>query len=347
MPDGTAMPDLNSLDFPAFRARAPWLNGDLQTLRNTAVGSVRRLAPTLDNAPGDRLTIALGDGDALVAAVTRPERQTDRPLAVLIHGLTGCEDSAYMRMSAASLVSQGYPVLRLNLRGAGPSRPLCRGQYHAGRSEDLAAALAGLPAKLTDAGIVAVGFSLGGNMLLKYLGERGREAGLLAATSISAPIDLAATQRCMMRPRNRLYHRYVLARMKREAGEPASDLPDTLKEKMRHARSVYEFDDWIVAPRNGFGTADNYYEQCGSQAFLAGIRVPTLIIHGRDDPWIPAVMYDSQDWANMPALRLLMAPGGGHVGFHGQGAPMSWHDRCLLHFFDTVQTIKRAASTAA
>jgi hypothetical protein len=250
-------------------------------------------------------------------------------------------------LSAVALLDRGYPVVRLNLRGAGPSRPLCKGLYHAGRSEDFAAALNGLPNDLTDAGLVAVGYSLGANMLLKYLGERGSNAGVSAAISISAPIDLAATQQCMMRPRNRLYHRYVLARMKHEAAAPASDLSDRQKETMRRARSVYEFDDWLVAPRNGFGTADTYYEQCAAQGFLAGIDVPTLVIHGRDDPWIPAEMYDRQNWVDRPALRLLMAPGGGHVGFHGQGSLMSWHDRCLLKFLAAVQSSSRAASTAA
>jgi len=347
MPDGTVISDLALLDFPSFRARLPWLNGDLQTIRNTALDGFRRLAPTLDRLPSERLMIPLDDGDTLVAAVSRPSEHTGRPLVVLVHGLTGCEDSPYMRLTATALLDRGHPVLRLNLRGAGASRSLCRGQYHAGRSEDLGAVLAALPDDLTADGVVAVGYSLGANVLLKYLGELGRDAGLVAAVSISAPIDLKATQLCMMRVRNRLYHRYVLARMKHEATQPASDLSDQMKDKMRSARSVFDFDDWIVAPRNGFGTAENYYRQCGSQAYLAGIKVPTLIIHGRDDPWIPASMYDRQNWPEVPYLRLLMASGGGHVGFHGQGGPMSWHDQCLLRFFDAVQSIRRAASTAA
>ncbi|MEM8589745.1 MAG: alpha/beta fold hydrolase [Pseudomonadota bacterium] len=336
-----------ALQFPPFRARLPWLTGDLQTIRNTAVGGMRSLASELDRFAADRLTIDLSGGDKLVATLNRSVTVTDRPLAILIHGLTGCEDSPYIRVSALALLAQGYPVLRLNLRGAGLSQPLCRGLYHAGRTEDLAAVMAALPDAMSRYGVVAVGYSLGGNMLLKYLGECGADAGLSAAVAVSAPIDLSATERCMARMRNLPYHRYVLNRMKAEALAPPSDLLDDQRAKIRRASSVYAFDDWFVAPRNGFGTADRYYEICSSKAYLAGIRVPTLIIHGSDDPWIPPEMYCEPDWPNLPFLRLLMASGGGHVGFHGAGGRLPWHDRCSQLFFDAVQASKRAASTAA
>ena len=339
--------DLAALQFPPFRARLPWLTGDLQTIRNTAVGSVRSLASELDGLTAEKLIIDLSGDDKLVATLNRPTFATDRPLAILVHGLTGCEDSPYIRVSALGLLAQGYPVLRLNLRGAGLSQPLCRGLYHAGRTEDLAAVMTALPDEMARYGVVAVGYSLGGNMLLKYLGERGADAGLSATVTVSAPIDLSATERCMARRRNLPYHRFVLNRMKAEAMAPPSDLSDDQRAKIRRASSVYEFDDWFVAPRNGFGTADRYYEICSSKAYLASIRVPTLIIHGSDDPWIPAQMYREPDWPNLPFLRLLMAPGGGHVGFHGAGGRMPWHDRCLQLFVDAVHASKRAASTAA
>lgn len=339
--------NLAELRFPTFRPRLPWLTGDLQTIRNTAVSSVRPLASELDRFATEKLTFDLSGGDKLVTTLNRPATATDRPLAILIHGLTGCEDSPYVRLSAVGLLAKGYPVLRLNLRGAGLSQPLCRELYHAGRTEDLAAVMAALPDEMARYGVVAVGYSLGGNMLLKYLGERGADAGLSAAVTVSAPIDLSATERCMARLRNRPYHRYVLSRMQREALAPPSDLSEDQKTKIRRASSVYEFDDWFVAPRNGFGTADRYYEICSSRAYLAGVRVPTLIIHGSDDPWIPAEMYREPDWPNLPLLRLLMAHGGGHVGFHGSGDRAPWHDHCSRLFFDAVQASKRAASTAA
>ncbi|MEM7442875.1 MAG: alpha/beta fold hydrolase [Pseudomonadota bacterium] len=278
------------------------------------------------------MKFAMDDGDVLVAALHRPEEASHRPLVILIHGLAGCEDSPYMRVTSLGLLAHGYPVLRLNLRGSGPSRPLCHGQYHAGRSEDFAAVLAALPDDLAGNGVIAIGYSLGGNMLLKHLGEQGASCGLLGAVTVSGPIDLKATLLAMLKPRNRLYHHHMLGLMKREVVAPASDLSAAERDTVRRARTVYEFDDWVVAPRHGFGRADRYYEQCSAKNHLSGICVPTLIIHGRNDPWVPAAMFDEVPWQSVPLIRLLMASGGGHLGFHGLGNHAPWHDRCIIRF---------------
>ena len=115
----------------AFRERAPWLGGDLQTLRNT----VRGTPPDLPG--GERLLLPMPDGDRLAARLDRRAAPAARPLAALVHGLTGSEASGYAVVSTRHLVGQGWPVLRLNLRGALPSRPTAAGHYHAGRTEDL------------------------------------------------------------------------------------------------------------------------------------------------------------------------------------------------------------------
>jgi hypothetical protein len=227
----------------------------------------------------------------------------------------------YLVRSAEHFLAAGHPVLRLNLRGAGPSRAHCSRQYHAGRSGDLHAAVAGLdPGWMAD-GCVAIGFSLGGNLLLKALGEWGATAPLAAAVSVSASIDLAASCRRIMSARNSPYHRYLLRKLQRQAHEP----PPT--------RSLYEFDDRVVAPRNGFVNADDYYARCSASGFLGGIRIPTLLIHALDDPWIPAELYTRLDWSKHPALTPLLPRGGGHVGFHARDAEAAWHDRAAQQFF--------------
>jgi len=326
--------------YPRFLARPPWWGGDLQTIRNY----LRQPTIALDPYPAEPLEFPMADGsgDTLVATLNRPlAPESPRPLVILIHGLTGCEASTYMRASARHLLGRGHPVLRLNLRGAGPSRPRCRLQYHAGRSEDLRTVVGCMDGRLAANGIVIVGFSLGGNMLLKYLGEQGRRAPLLGAASVSAPIDLKATQLRLMQRRNRRYHDHLLARMKQEIAAPDSMLTDLERAALGTTSSVYEFDDRVVAPRNNFANADDYYARCSAKNLLGEIRVPTLLIHARNDPWIPANAYLSFDWTSNPRLTSLLPKGGGHVGFHGFGSFVPWHDRCIAGFVDQL-TVARA-----
>jgi predicted alpha/beta-fold hydrolase len=325
-----------ALDFDPFKPRAPWWGGDLQTLRNFLVRSLVRL----EQFPSERIELPLADGsgDRLVGALSRPMAPPPRklPLAILIHGLGGCEESFYLLKSAAHLVAQGYMVLRLNLRGAGPSRPLCRLQYHAGRTEDFADALAALPVELTAAGVVAVGYSLGGNMLLKYLGERGAAAALRAAVAVSAPLDLVETARHIQRWRNAAYQRYLLWHMQRESLAPGAEVSDGERRAIRSARTIWEFDDRFTAPRNGYDGAETYYARNGCGPFLDGVAVPTLVIQALDDPWIPNTPYLTYEWAGNRSLVPLLPAHGGHVGFQGSDRRLAWHDKCVGRFLAAV-----------
>jgi predicted alpha/beta-fold hydrolase len=323
-------------DLP-WKPRAPWWGADLQTLRNVLVGPRIDLSPW----PAQRLLLAMrdGSGDRLAAALHRPARAT-RPAVLLIHGLGGCEDSVYMQASAAHHLARGHPVVRLSLRGAGPSRATCRLQYHAGRTRDIAEAIAALPPDLVRGGLFAVGYSLGGNALLKLLGEGGAgevpHPPILAAASVSAPIDLRRAAHRFLHPRNRLYQRWMLARLKREASAPGAAISPAERAAVRRARSVVAFDEHFVAPRNGFAGAEDYYARCSAGPLLDAIRTPTLLIHAADDPWIPADSYRARDWRRNPALTLAMTAGGGHVGFHGAGDATPWHDRRIGAYFDAV-----------
>lgn len=316
--------------FPIFLPRPPWLGGDLQTLRN----HLRRIVVPLDGFSEERVEFAMPDGDRLVATLDRPAAETGRPLVLLLHGLSGWQDSIYLRRSARHLLEQGYPTLRLNLRGAGPSGPLCRQSYHAGRTEDLHAALMQLDGRLAGNGLFAVGFSLGGNLLLKYLGEQGRRALFLGAASVSAPILPKQAQLRIMRRRNAAYHRRLLEGVKADFGRPNADLPAALRAALPGIRTIYEFDDHLVAPVNGFADAEDYYARTASLPYLAKIAVPTLVIHARNDPWIPAKPYLEFGWQKNPKLVPLLPRGGGHVGFHALGHAAPWHDRCIGRFFE-------------
>jgi len=319
--------------FPSFNPRAPWLGADLQTLRNVLRGPSFALP---EEPVGLALVLPLSDGsgDRLAARLHAAETPRDgAPLIVLVHGLGGTSESAYIKVTTAHLLSLGYPVLQLNLRGAGASRPMCREQYHAGRTADLRDAIAALPAGTVRDGIVVVGYSLGGNMILKYAAEHG---GLRGAVSISAPIDLAAASRRFLHPRNRFYLMYLLGKMKQETLDTEEGISDEERAIVPGLRSILEYDEQIVAPRNGYASAADYYAQNHARQFLAEIALPTLVIHALDDPWIPARTYTDYPWSKNSRLVPLLARTGGHVGFHARGTRIPWHDQCLEVFLEAL-----------
>lgn len=312
-----------------FRVRAPWWGADLQTLRNVLVDQGTPI-------PGERLLIETSDGcgDRLQAVLNRPASPQAKPLVFMVHGLSGCEDSAYMLHAARYWLERGHAVLRLNLRGAGPSRQTCRTHFHAGRSEDIAAGLAAVPADLATHGIVAIGFSIGGNCLLKHAGEAGDDTAVAAFATVSAPIDLVATSAHIGRPRAWPYQRFLLTNFVAEClGEGAAFSPQE-REILRGARDFRELDDRFVAPRHGFDGVDDYYRRARAINVMAGIRRPTLVLHAADDPVVPAHSLVDYDWAQNRMLTPLVTRTGGHVGFHARGG--AWHLAALERFFRAV-----------
>ncbi|WP_291297033.1 YheT family hydrolase [Elioraea sp.] len=305
-----------------FSPRFPWLTGDLQTLRDT----LRRDPP--DPGPFIRLWLALPDNDALSAAWHEGK---GRETVVLVHGLTGCEDGVHIRRSAAFWRQRGHGVLRLNLRGSRPSMPCSRKPYNAGAGDDILAALRGLPKEAITPGLVLIGVSLGGTQVFDALAREGDAPSLpiVAAATVCAPVDLAATSARMMAPRNAVYHGWLLRRMKQDAALLARHLPPALLAAAKAARSVRTFDDGYVAPLSGYAGADDYYARCSLAPKLARIRAALLCLTAADDPWVPAVTYAAVDWASNPRVTPLVAPGGGHVGFHDSSRDGSWADRTI------------------
>jgi uncharacterized protein len=317
-----------SPDIPAFQERPPWLGADLQTLRNFLCGGLS------DLPGGERLLLPMRDGDRLAARLDQPAQSRARPLVVLIHGVAGSEVSVNIVTTARRLVAAGWPVLRLNLRGSPPSRPTCAGRYHGGRTEDLAEALRRLPAGLTRHGVFLVGHSLGGGLVVKFMGEGRRSIPLLGAVAVSAPLDFAATCARMMTARNFAYQKYVLDALKREALAPGAALTAAERSVIAEAKNVFEFDDRFVAPHFGYRDAPHYYEENEPRRFLAAIRRPTLIVHALDDPWIPGESYEAVDWRRLPRIETALSPGGGHLGFHGRGSSIAWHDRVTIGWLE-------------
>lgn len=320
-------------ELPPFTQRFPWWGGDLQTLATALIDVPSSLAP----GTSERLRVTLNDGDTMLAMLDRPVKpQAGKPLVLLIHGVPGSETAPYMLRMSGYLLDKGYRVLRLNMRGAGPSRATCGGQYSAGSSRDLAELIGLLPPDLTAAGLVAVGYSVGGSILLKYLGEEGAQTPLRAAASVSAPIDLRGTGLNLLRLRNFLYHRYVFTAVKREALADGAVLTSDERRNIEASRTLYEFDDVFTAPRNGFSGAEDYFFQCSAVNFLPTIRIPTLVLASLDDPWVPGGAYTGHHWGSNTSLSLspVLTPHGGHVGFHGVGGYKPWSDLAVMKFLD-------------
>lgn len=323
---------------PPFRPRPPWLTGDLQTLRNT----IRRDAP--DPGPFVRLWLDLPDGDALAAAWHAGDGT--RPTVALIHGLTGCEDSQYMRRSTVFWRVRRHGVVRLNLRGSAPSLARSTRPYHAAAGADIVHALGSLPEEARRPGLVCIGVSLGGTQLLNALArDEARALPVRAAAALCAPVLLAPVARRIMAPRNVLYHRWLLGQMQREAEALAFHLPPRPLAAARAARSVYAFDDGYVAPLAGFAGAEDYYARASLPNHLARIAVPTLCLTAEDDPWVPAGTYRAIDWSVNPRVTPLIAPGGGHIGFHDRNRDGTWADRTIAAFVQRV--IDSSTSVAA
>ncbi|MFM9154434.1 MAG: YheT family hydrolase [Methylocystis sp.] len=303
-----------------FEERLPWIGADLQTLRNFFLPQSSIL-----NASA-RLRLPLSDGDRLTASLNLPTEPTHRPIIILVHGLTGSENSVNIISAANYLLQQSWRVVRLNLRGATPTRPLAKGHYHAGKTEDLREAIDQLPAELLTNGAILIGHSLGGNLILKFLGEGCCDEKIIGGVAISSPLLLRDACLHMMRPRNIFYHRHILKAMKSEALAPGASLSQAQMSAIKSARTIYDFDHHFIAPLFGYQSADDYYFNNSCGRVLENINKSTLIIHALDDPWIPPQSYMTIQWNLYPTIQAIITKHGGHLGFHGKKNKVAWHN---------------------
>jgi predicted alpha/beta-fold hydrolase len=236
---------------------------------------------------------------------------------VLVHGLAGCAEASYVVRVGRRLLRQGTRVLRINLRGAGSGFGLARGIYHAGRSDDLRAAISWLRSRAPgDESLIAlIGFSLGANLVLKLAAESATHPveGLDCVLAANPPIDLASCARRMLRPENRLYDWNFVRWMRATVGRLHERFPELGPTGLRGVKTLYDFDDRYTAPRSGFRSADDYYARCSLVTALARIAVHGLIVHAMDDPFVtyqPLVGAERR-----PNLALELLAHGGHLGY--------------------------------
>lgn len=262
---------------------------------------------------------------------------------VLVHGLEGSGDAGYMRSMAHAGLEAGYVVHRFHMRTCGGTGHLCRTLYHAGLTSDLLAVLRDLQ-KQKRAPVHLVGYSLGGNVVLKLAGELGEQGPALIASvsALSTPIDLAACARRIGRLDNRLYERRFLKKMRQRIGATGQ----FSKKELQLATSIFEFDDRFTGPSFGFRDAEEYYATQSAQNFLDKIRVPALLIQARDDTFIPFAVFDHPAFQRNPCLHLLATKHGGHLGFISRTAPRFWSDVVVLEWIAKHSVAVATASAA-
>jgi hypothetical protein len=274
---------------------------------------------------------------------------TPRGEVLLLHGLEGSSQGGYMRSMAQAALDSGYAVTRLNMRTCGGTEALCPTLYHAGLTSDLREILRQLEAQGRTP-VFLVGYSLGGNVVLKLAGELGEQAlGLLSGVAaVSTPIDLAACCRRMAERENWIYESRFLVRLKQRYRMRALTMPDRYPANgLERIGSVFEFDDKFTARAFGFGNADGYYGTQSSNRFLDLIRVPALLVQSKDDPLIPfAEVYRPELFRN-PLLELLAVDHGGHVGFIARRRPRFWVDGTLVEWIERQRRNKTEAAVVS
>lgn len=322
----------NGAGTDGFRA-AWWLPGPhaqtvgARILRTRKGVSFRR--ERVDLPDGDFLDLDWPLVDGAVAQLA------DAPLVIVLHGLEGSARSAYAVESYRALAREGVAAVGLNFRSCGGELNRTPRLYHSGETGDLAHVLRLLHGRFPERRLGALGFSLGGNVLLKFLGE-AREAALSAAAVVSVPFDLGAGADHMERGFARVYRRYLVRRLQRKVRAKAPLVRDRIDvARVLAARTFREFDGAVTAPLHGFRDADDYYRRSSSRAFLATIRVPTLLVHALDDPFLPAAAVPSRAAiASNPFLHGAVVSRGGHVGFVSgpAWAPVFWAERRASRF---------------
>jgi uncharacterized protein len=258
------------------------------------------------------------DGDFL--ELHRLVSKPSAPRVLLLHGLEGSIRSHYAQGLLNEAARRGWGADLLIFRSCGSELNRARRFYHSGETGDVAFVLERISREFPFAPLGMAGVSLGGNVLLKFLGERGKDLPktLRGAATISVPFDLARSSKRINRGFSRLYQRFFLGSLRRKAGEKAKRFPDLAPvDRIASLRTLEDFDNLVTGPLHGFADAQDYYARSSSLAYLEAIRIKTLLISAVDDPMLPAEVLDEvrEIARKNPALEIEFVQKGGHAGF--------------------------------
>ncbi|MEX0966337.1 MAG: alpha/beta fold hydrolase [Bacteroidia bacterium] len=265
-------------------------------------------------------------------------RHGNRKLVLLCHGLESSANEMYMRGLAQAFRKRGWDAVAMNFRGCSgePNRQFR--SYHSGATDDLHEVLEHIRKRQEYRHLALVGVSLGGNVVLKYVGEQGEEiaSDIVAAAGLSVPCDLKAAALNMARPINRIYMNRFLKRLKRKILEKNAAHPGNLNTSQVHLITDFRgTDDLYTAPAHGFADAEDYWAACSSKFFVEEIAIPALLITAADDPFFTPACFPFVAAEKKPNFYLEIPEHGGHVGFVTRNFPEEWwHETRIAEFIE-------------
>jgi uncharacterized protein len=266
----------------------------------------------------------------------QPDRAT-RPTLLILHGMEGSTESPYMIGTAEKALGAGFNAIRLNIRNCGGTEHLTPTLYHAGLTDDLLVIIDELAEQDKLDEIYMAGFSLGGNIVLKLAGEYGGAAprALRGLVAVSPSIHLPSCADAIELRSNFIYHLRFLMSLRDRMRLKASLFPDRYDiSPLRGIRTIREFDNIYTAPAAGYRDAAEYYERASALPYIKDIAIPSLIIHSKDDPFIPFAPFERREISENPNVFMLTPERGGHVGFFaaGEGEARYWAELKLIEF---------------
>ena len=294
-------------------------------LRNPHLQTVIPSMPLAWTAPVRlrREILMLPDGDETAVDWATANDAPDKPLLIILHGLEGSAQSSYAQMLMAAAIEEDWETCVLNFRDCGDYRNKLPRRYHAGETADVAYFIDQQRAARSGP-ILAAGYSLGGNVLLKYLGEEPDRERLAAAAGVCVPLDLQVCADALKVGGSRIYQRYMIGNMKKAMrGKFTEESAPFDWSRAEAALTFDEFDDAVTAPLHGFAGKDDYYGRSSSRQYLGSIRTPTLVVNALDDPFMgESMLPEEQELSGQVTLEL--SRHGGHVGFIEGGRPGQW-----------------------